>query len=68
MLLLILLGIVRAKFDVDDTTLQWFKSYLQPRQFKVNVDNTYSSEISLKCSVPQGSCAGANIFNLEFHH
>ena len=44
--------------------LEWFRSYLQPRQFKVSVNDTYSSEINLKYSVPQGPCVEATIFNL----
>ena len=60
----VLTTILRNKFGVTDTALQWFYSYLQPRQFKVCVNKSYSSEISLKYSVPQGSCAGANVFNL----
>ena len=47
-----------------DTALDWFKSYLQTRLFKVKVGEAYSSERSLTYSVPQGSCAGANLFNL----
>ena len=47
-----------------DTALNWFRSYLQPRQFKVKIGEAYSSERSLTYSVPQGSCARANIFNL----
>ena len=60
----VLIAILRDKFGVTDTALQWFQSYLQPRQFKVCMNNTYSSEIDLKYSMPQGSCAGANVFNL----
>lgn len=33
----VLLSIVSAKFGVEGTALDWFKSYLQPTQFKVNV-------------------------------
>ena len=47
-----------------DTALNWFRSYLQPRQFKVKVGEAYSSERSLTYSVPRGSCASVNIFNL----
>ena len=60
----VLLQILSNKFGVMDTTLNWFRSYLQPRQFKVKVRQAYSSERSLTYSVPQGSCAGANILNL----
>ena len=60
----VFLQILNNKFGVTDTALNWFRSYLQPRQFKVKVGEAYSSERSLTYSVPQGSCAGANIFNL----
>ena len=52
------------KFGIMDHALHWFEEYLQPRSFKVLINNSFSKEISLKCSVPQGSAAGANIFNL----
>ena len=58
------LQILSNKFGVTDTALNWFRSYLQPRQFKVKIGEAYSSERSLTYSAPQGSCTGANIFNL----
>ena len=60
----VLLQILSNKCGVTGPTLQWFESYLQPRHFKVKVNEAYSSERNLTYSVPQGSCAGANIFNL----
>ena len=44
--------------------LKWFNSYLQPRSFKVAVNGKYSEEKQLTYSIPQGSCLGANLFNL----
>ena len=54
----VLLQILSNRFGVTDTALNWFRSYLQPRQFKVKIGEAYSSERSLTYSVPQGSCTG----------
>ena len=50
--------------DLRKTALQWFDQYLRPRSFKVTINGKESSERDLTVSVPQDSCAGANIFNL----
>ena len=61
----ILLGILNNKFGITDQVLKWFDSYLQPRSFKLVIDNKHhSKKHNLEGSVPQGSCAGANLFNL----
>ena len=61
----ILLDILNNKFGVTDKALKWFDSYLRPRSFKVAIDKEYySKEHNLEVSVPQGSCAGAGLFNL----
>ena len=62
----ILLTILRTKFGIEDKALKWFDSYPHPRSYMVMVDGKYSREVNLDVSVPQGSCAGANIFNLLF--
>ena len=59
-----LLEILRHKFGLEKTALEWFNQYLRPRSFKVTINGKESSERDLTVSVPQGSCAGANIFNL----
>ena len=59
-----LLEILRHKFGLEKTALEWFDQYLRPRSFKVTINGKESSERDLTVSVPQGSCAGANIFNL----
>ena len=60
----ILLTILRCKFGIENKALQWFDQYLHPRSYKVIVNGKYSRKIDLTLSVPQGSCVGANIFNL----
>ena len=59
-----LLHILNAKYGIEDTALKWFDEYLRPRAFKVTINGQYSKPRDLAVSVPQGSCAGANIFNL----
>ena len=60
----ILLDILKCKFGIETKALQWFDNYLRPHSFMVVTNGTYSQEQHLEVSVPQGSCAGANIFNL----
>ena len=60
----ILLAILSNKYGIKGKALKWFEQYLQPRSFKVTVNGAYSKERDLEVSVPQGSCVGANIFNL----
>ena len=60
----ILLDILKHKFGIEGKALQWFNNYLRPCSFRVVTEGTYSQEQDLEVSVPQGSCAGANIFNL----
>ena len=60
----ILLDILNNKFGVEDKALKWFDSYLRPHSYHVVIEGHRSKDINLTVSVPQGSCAGANIFNL----
>ena len=58
-----LLSVLKCKFSLENNAIQWFEQYLRPRSFKVTINGKNSSD-DLSVSVPQGSCAGANIFNL----
>ena len=60
----ILLNILNAKYCIQGQALKWFDNYLHPRSFKVVIEDKYSKPKDLEVSVPQGSCAGVNIFNL----
>ena len=42
--------------------LSWFKTYLYPRKFIVNIDGHGTREIDLKFSLPQGSLAGPILY------
>ena len=48
----------------SDSTISWFKSYLQSRSFSINIGKEYSNPGSLSCGVPQGSTLCPLIFLL----
>ena len=58
----ILIEILSKKFGLAGKALHWYEEYLQPRMFKVCVENAYSEPKQLHFSVPQGSASGAFIF------
>ena len=60
----ILSSVLEHNFGLEDTVLNWLNSYLNLRSCKVNIEKEYSSEQNLSFSVPQGSCTGAQLFNL----
>ena len=45
--------------------LGWFKNYLTPRDMTVKIEKSYSKGKEITFSVPQGSCSGANLFNMH---
>ena len=60
----ILSSVLEHNFGLEDTVRNWFNSYLNLRSCKVNIGKEYSSKQNLPFSVPQGSCAGAQLYNL----
>ena len=58
----IFIDVMHEEFGISGTALDWFRSYLSPRGFKVAVGDCYSSHKQLEFSVPQGSCAAAPLF------
>ena len=54
----VLLDVLNNRFGLDGKTQDWIDSYLRPRKFKVNIGQSYSEEIDVKFSVPQGSIFG----------
>ena len=60
----ILLQVLQNQYEFTGTVLQWYKSYIRPRCFKVSTHNDYSDEIELPFAVTQGSCTGPYLFIL----
>ena len=60
----ILSSVPEHNFGLDDTVLNWINLYLNHRSCKVNITKDYSSSQNLPFSVPQGSCAGGQLFNI----
>ena len=54
----ILLERLRSRFGVDETALEWFKSYLSGRLQRITVNGGTSATFPLDQGVPQGSCLG----------
>ena len=60
----ILIEVLHKRFGVTETALEWFASYLRPQFCRVNVNNFYSFDKQLECSVPQGSIAGPMLYTV----
>ena len=59
----ILLNVLEHCFKISGKALDWVKSYLTDRKFKVCIDQRYSKDKILNFSVSQGSCNGPVYFN-----
>ena len=59
------LEVLHNQFGIGDTALEWFRSYLSDRTIKVQIKESFSAELELPLSVPQGSCAGPVAYNLD---
>ena len=60
----VLLSDLWNNFGISGRTLEWFKNYITPRDMTVKIGKSYSERKELTFSVPQGSCSGANLFNM----
>ena len=58
----LLLNILERCFGVCDVAKDWISSYLSDRQFKVCINNSLSTPLTLDFSVPQGSINGPVYF------
>ena len=58
----ILIEVLEHQFGTTNLAINWFKTYLYPRKFIVDIDGHHSKEINLKFSVPQGSLAGPILY------
>ena len=60
----ILLNKLKIMYGIDGIIIQWIKSYLTKRSFKVSVNGVYSESCSLEIGIPQGSILGPLLFIL----
>ena len=61
---LLLLRLVWRHFGIHGIAVQWFRSYMQGRSFRVVYDGSTSTTIHTVCSVPQDSVLGPHLFIL----
>ena len=59
-----LLKLLQNEYGVRGTVLAWFRTYMEDRTYRVQIDSTTSEHIPLQCGVPQGSVLGPVIFTL----
>ena len=59
----LLLNVLTDVFGIEDTALDWFKSYLYPRSFRIYIDGQTSSARDLPQGVAQGSCLGPTLYS-----
>ena len=58
----ILLEVLNKYYGIRGLALQWLKSYLTDRQFKVQIEENFSEVKTINFSVPQGSILGPILF------
>ena len=51
----ILIRRLKTKYGVERIALNWFKSYLSNRSYKIKTNDTLSDAQSLRFEIPQGS-------------
>ena len=59
-----LISLLELSFGIQGIELEWFTNYLNNRRQYVKINNCNSSELNIKCGVPQGSLLGPVLFNL----
>ena len=58
----LLLEVLGKRFGIVDKAIDWYRSYLVPRRFRVAIKDKTSWPRQLDYSVPQGSIQGAFLF------
>ena len=59
-----LLYIFEHEYGICGSALSWFRSYLDGRTYRVQIDEASSHCVSLWCGVPQGSVLGPILFTM----
>ena len=60
----ILIDTLESEFGVIGNPLKWLKSFLSHRKQRVKIKQEFSTNFTLSCGVPQGSCLGQVLFLL----
>ena len=60
----IFLNRLQTLYCVNETVIEWFKSYPHHRQHKVSINGSLSTAQTLRCGVPQGSVLGAKMYSM----
>ena len=60
----ILIGRLKTEYGVEGIALNWFKSYLRYRSYKVKTNDTLSDAQSVAFGVPRGSILGPILYSL----
>ncbi len=58
----LLLTVLRARFGLPDSAIQWVESYLRPCGIRIRVNDYISSVRETPFAVPQGSCLGPYLY------
>ena len=59
----ILIDVLNMAFNIRGKSLDWFKSYLYRRSYKINIGESFSNSQDLNFSVPQGSLCVPVLYN-----
>ena len=59
-----LLCLLHEEYGITGKALSWFRTYLDDRTQRVQIETSTSDHVPLKCGVPQGSVLGPIIFTL----